>query len=275
MTTHPDYTPLARSRRHALLVGLGAVAGLAAGCSTGSRSARLPSPAWPDSNDPVGPVIARGDGQQPFDPNDYESRPGVSESSELPAVEVSVSGVIPRSKWTRKGLANPSVAYPMKGVRRITIHHDGMPPVSLRSSSDVAHRLESIRRAHTGRGWADIGYHYVIDPSGRVWAARPIRYQGAHVRNHNPHNLGVMVLGNFEQQAPTSAARRSLDRFVAAQALRYRVPLKEIYTHRELGQTACPGRNLQAHMIASRRSGGGIASVLSKSSATYADALAS
>lgn len=168
--------------------------------------------------------------------------------------------VIPRSTWTRMGVARPREIYSIGSINRITIHHDGMPPAAMRSTRDVAMRLEQIRAAHVnGRGWADIGYHYIVDPSGRVWEGRNIAYQGAHVKDQNENNLGILVLGNFEIQRPSPQALSTLDRFVVFNMQRYRIPLGRVRTHREMAQTDCPGRNLQSYMLASRAGGGAIA----------------
>jgi N-acetyl-anhydromuramyl-L-alanine amidase AmpD len=144
----------------------------------------------------------------------------------------------------------------------VTIHHDGMPPVQLRSQRDVADRLSQIRHLHVdNQGWGDIGYHYIVDPQGRVWEGRPISWQGAHVANQNPGNVGVMCLGNFEVQAPTRAQVDALDAFVGSLSRRYSVSVSRIVTHQELAPTLCPGRNLQRHMDSTRASGGRIASL--------------
>ncbi|MFN0012780.1 MAG: peptidoglycan recognition family protein [Phycisphaerales bacterium] len=167
-------------------------------------------------------------------------------------------GVIQRASWTSRGPARPGEINPMNGVNRITVHHDGMDPFSSTSQADAARRLEMIRASHINRRpqpFADIGYHFIIDPAGRVWEGRSVRYQGAHVQDHNEHNLGIMVMGNFDRQRPTPAATNALDRFVAAQMRAYRVPIGRVYTHQELNPTACPGRNLQGYMVASRRGG--------------------
>lgn len=169
------------------------------------------------------------------------------------------SGVIPRTRWASYG-PDVSLADPMGYVERITVHHDGMPPTSLRGMDQCARQIESIRRGHRGNGWADIGYHYVVDPDGRIWEGRPINLQGAHVKEFNPHNMGILVLGNFEEQQPTSQAVASLDRFVASQMHQYRVPLNRVFTHQELASTACPGRNLQRYMERTRSRGGVLAS---------------
>lgn len=165
--------------------------------------------------------------------------------------------VAPRSAWAQ-GEPIPARMDRQSPIYRITVHHDGMPPVELRSRGEVAARIELIREAHLKRGFGDIGYHYVVDPLGGVWEGRPLVYQGAHVANQNPGNLGVVALGNFESQRPTGAQLAALDAFVAYQMRRFRVGVVRLHTHRELAPTLCPGRNMQAHMVAARARGGSL-----------------
>jgi N-acetylmuramoyl-L-alanine amidase len=176
-----------------------------------------------------------------------------------------IPGILPRRTWTSAGTIQ-SRANPMNGVRRITIHHSGIVSSHVRSQAEAASMLESIRRGHVGQGWADIGYHYIVDPQGRVWEGRPLRYQGAHVKDNNPHNLGVMLMGNFDIERPTPAAVAALDAFVVEQMRRHQVALRRsgntqsgVFTHQELMPTACPGRNLQSYMLAARSSSGRLA----------------
>jgi hypothetical protein len=234
------------SRREVL--GSGVLLGAAlvlAGCDGARRAtSSLPGPRWPGAAG-SGPLVGAN---QPTAP--------VGTLAREPALP---PGVLPRSSWTSADVSRRSDIYPMRGISRITVHHDGMPPVTLRSQGDVAARLETIRRAHVAEGWADIGYHYVIDPTGRVWEGRPVEYQGAHVKDNNEHNLGVMVLGNFQTQRPTREAIMALDRFVALQMRLYNVPLRRVYTHQEIRPTACPGFNLQRYMVQTRGRGGSLA----------------
>ncbi len=168
------------------------------------------------------------------------------------------ANVIPRSAWAQAG---PIIARadPMLPVNKVTVHHDGMSPFFSTTQADAMRRLESIRKAHVGQGWADIGYHFSIDPAGRVYACRPLSLQGAHVKDQNPGNLGVMVMGNFEAQQPTPAALTSLESFVGGLMRQYRIGTRSIFTHRELASTACPGRNLQTRMVQARAAGGKLA----------------
>lgn len=165
--------------------------------------------------------------------------------------------VLNRQTWATRGPVLDR-ANRMGKIRSVTIHHDGMTPFTSMLYDDTARRLESIRNSHVNNGWADIGYHYAIDPAGRVWECRPESVQGAHVKDYNPGNLGILVLGNYEQQRPTAATTHTLDNLIAAKLEQHRVALNSVYTHREWARTACPGRHLQAHMQTARASGGPI-----------------
>ncbi len=160
-----------------------------------------------------------------------------------------------RDVWA-KALPNYADMVLMNGVNRLTIHHAGFPePWETEAWQTTANEIEDIREFHTGpppedRGWADIAYHYVIDRAGRVWQARPLVYQGAHVRHHNAHNLGIVLLGNFDLQDPSAAQLCALREFVLFVKKLYRIPLNRIYTHRELADnhTDCPGTSLFAYV---------------------------
>jgi hypothetical protein len=174
------------------------------------------------------------------------------------------TGIIRRSMWTSMGVARPSEINPMGRVLRITIHHDGMNAYTATDMASTARRIETIRAAHvagarSGRSWADIGYHFIIDPSGRVWEGRSTQFQGAHVRDQNENNLGILCLGNYERQRLTPATAAALDRFVASQMRRYSISVSSVRTHRERAPTQCPGADLQAYLNRSRARGGALA----------------
>ena len=171
-----------------------------------------------------------------------------------------LTGTISRSSWAQGGPVVSRVN-PMLPPRQITIHHDGMPPFTAIDVASVQARLDLIRRAHLnrdgGRRWGDIGYHFVVDRAGRAWEARSLAFQGAHVKNHNEGNIGILCLGNYEEQVPTRAQMRKLEQLIVTLRNRYRIAPYSVYTHRELCNncTLCPGRNLQQAVMTSRSSG--------------------
>jgi len=242
-------TALGAGVRLALLGGAGL---LLTGCAGSSRSSayRSVAPAGPDA-----PDLADGRRRRrlTLDPPPREAR-----AWERPT-GAATPQVIARRQWTTRGPIASRMNPPLRGVHRITIHHDGMRPVSLRGPRDVADRIAQIHSSHLERGWGDIGYHYIVDPLGQIWEGRSTRHQGAHVRGQNEHNLGILVLGNFERQSPTDAQVRALDAFAVAQLRAHRLPPSRLHTHRELAPTLCPGRALQAYIDHSRRGAGALA----------------
>ncbi|MCC7407250.1 MAG: N-acetylmuramoyl-L-alanine amidase [Phycisphaeraceae bacterium] len=243
------------SRREFLL---GSAALLIAGCAgDGATSGRSrPGPEWPSLAGrpiPTGPATVA-----PWQrASQAASPPYPSSASAHPAPSAAATAglglpVLTRGQWTRTGPI-ASRLNPMGGVHRITVHHEGWTPVWFTGTGETAERLESIRRAHVGKGWADIGYHYVIDRAGRVWQGRDVRYQGAHVQQNNENNVGVMLLGNFEQQKPSSSQMVTVVDVLRSLMRQYKVPIKRVYTHRELKPTICPGKSLQPQMVKMRK----------------------
>lgn len=235
------------SRREMLLSSVGLCL---AGCSTalpgGPTPSRRPGAEWPTAvSRPAPPIGER------YDPPDRAYTP----PADPPRSPYDALNVIDRSKWTRSGPVGSRVN-PMGRISRLTIHHEGWKTVHFSDARATAERIELVRSIHVDRrGWGDLGYHFVIDRAGRIWEGRDIRFQGAHVKNNNQHNIGVMVLGNFDKQRPSGAQLRSLVRTVHHFANRYRIPTHRVHTHQELNPTACPGRMLQPRVASLRAAG--------------------
>jgi hypothetical protein len=230
-------------RREILVVGLGLLFSSSCG---GSRRVR-PEPAPPADPEPVAP---------PAEPEPLPPEAPLADEEPLPPVSI-LDRVMPRSAWTT-ATVDPSRARPMKGVGRITIHHSGSNRIRTATGfATNAALIERIRAYHVeARGWADLGYHYLIDPGGRIWEGRPAIWQGAHVKDFNPHNLGVVLLGNFDLQQPSMQQLLVLPQFVQALRRRYRVSPDQIRSHQEwTPTTACPGKNLQPRFEQMRTAG--------------------
>ncbi|MFA6030005.1 MAG: peptidoglycan recognition protein [Elusimicrobiota bacterium] len=125
---------------------------------------------------------------------------------------------------------------------RITVHHtDGQTPTERGESAEQMRNMQSFHQRT--RGWADIGYHFVIDGSGRILEGRPVGVLGAHSENANDGNIGIALMGNFEKERPTPQQVESLERLGSFLAARYNIdPSKRFDGHRHYGQTDCPGR---------------------------------
>lgn len=89
--------------------------------------------------------------------------------------------IISRGIWGAKPPKNPLASLP--NPKRITIHHTVMPtlPVTANKATEEA-RMRQIQQGEMNppQNFSDIGYHYVIMPSGRIYEGRPNGKKGAH-----------------------------------------------------------------------------------------------
>ena len=84
----------------------------------------------------------------------------------------------------------------MRALNKIIIHCADSKP-----SMDIGR--EEITKWHTdpksegGRGWSDIGYHYVIRKNGEIEICRSIEKMGAHCFGQNKGSIGVCWVGGY------------------------------------------------------------------------------
>ncbi|MBD1879550.1 peptidoglycan recognition family protein [Coleofasciculus sp. FACHB-T130] len=102
--------------------------------------------------------------------------------------------ILSRSVWTSQG--TPSNVIDLLQAKRITIHHTQMRDISPSATqSEEAEQMREIRQGHIARDFSDIGYHFVIMPSGRVYVGRSERKRGAHDIIND--GLGIAFHGSF------------------------------------------------------------------------------
>jgi hypothetical protein len=117
----------------------------------------------------------------------------------------------PRASWRAQPPAQSRLTHVSGPWTRITVHHSTKPTSELgrQTSAEVSGEIRDIQTVHMrDEGWGDIGYHFLIDPTGRIWQGRLLEWQGAHASGaNNIGNIGICLLGNFNRTA--SAARAS------------------------------------------------------------------
>jgi len=199
----------------------------------------------PGSRFPLGRPLAR---------NNHDAGP-TPDALRLPRLRV-----LPRSTWNARPVVRRRTD-PLGTVRKVTIHHSAGPHDSNGTSrGETANEIRKIQRYHqVQKGWADIGYHYIIDRRGEVFQGRSLKYQGAHASGRaNRGNIGIVLLGNYSphRQQLTNQQRRSLTVLAARLCDHYRLGAKQIYTHEEIrpGHTACPGPEISSYVSKIRRS---------------------
>ena len=169
-----------------------------------------------------------------------------------------------RNDWCPSGNcpkgSNPSAINPT----HIVVHHSA----GQTSSSDFAAVVRSYWDYHVNsRGWADIGYNWLVDPNGVVYEGRGDRIRGAHSPCMNAIATGICFIGNYEGSTqPSSEGMQALKDMIAWDATDKDIDvntsgyvsaldgnIQHISGHRDgydqypnanCTSTACPGANL-------------------------------
>lgn len=162
-----------------------------------------------------------------------------------------------RSCWGAR--APRSTPTQMSALNRAIIHHTaGASDYNTNTQSEAAAVVRAIQNAHMdGNGWADLGYHFIVDRNGFRFEGRSGSMtsfpRGAH-DSVNSNSFGFNILGYFHtphNQQPTLASRNALYDVIA-----WRMPnpftgfgsgsynsrtVGFLDGHRAVMATACPG----------------------------------
>lgn len=100
-----------------------------------------------------------------------------------------------------------------------------------------------------GRGWADVGYHGVIEYDGGFFQGRPDNTLGAHVAGHNDGNLGICLVGESKFTEQQFAA---LGWWIENKMRAYGISVEKVFCHYEWDTGNAQGKtcpNLHAAII--------------------------
>lgn len=138
---------------------------------------------------------------------------------------------------------------------------EGIEYLILHCTASAWGTVGSIRLFHTapppgGRGWKDIGYHFVItNPfptfdswkekkpvpghDGQVHGGRPVNEIGAHAYGYNDKSLGVALVA--ENGMTTGLQVQAALKLMRELTMRYEVAYKNVIGHYETGANkTCP-----------------------------------
>lgn len=192
-----------------------------------------------------------------------------------PAASADATGVQPdiitRAEWgADESLVNGEHRI-NSTIKALVLHHTAGS--NSYSRAEAVQELRGIYAYHTKvQGWADIGYNMLVDRYGRIYEGRrgsiSEAVQGAHAGGFNTDTYGVSVMGDFDVAGAPQAAIDAVKRVTAWKMGQYgvdptgtatlvsagggtsRYPAGTVVTvnalsgHRDVGQTACPGRYL-------------------------------
>ena len=101
-------------------------------------------------------------------------------------------GIVERATWG----ARKTKCTTLDSKRtRMAIHHTET------YADKPAVRVRAIQAYHMdGRGWCDIGYHFLIGADGSIYEGRPYALLGAHTGGQNSGNVGISFVGCFHDK---------------------------------------------------------------------------
>jgi hypothetical protein len=168
-------------------------------------------------------------------------------------------------------------------VKFLIVHHTAGPTVY--SPSQVPQLLRNIVQFHQSstKNWPDTCYNFFVDQHGGVWEGRTGSLERPVRADATGGSQGfaqlVCLVGNFEEEQPSSEMLESLARLLGWLSRLYDIELfqnkrvtfvsrgsnkhargtkvraRPISGHRDMSFTACPGKNvypLLAHSIPAR-----------------------
>lgn len=117
-----------------------------------------------------------------------------------------------------------------------------------RAGQDV--RAADIDKWHKERGFAMIGYNYVIDLDGTVEIGRPLSRDGAHCntagtsgRSYNRHSIGICYVGGLDKDGKPADTRTQAQKLSMMRIVRNLIDaypnIVEVIGHRD----ASPDKN--------------------------------
>ena len=61
--------------------------------------------------------------------------------------------------------------------------------------------VQDVEKLHIDeRSFHDVGYHYMIGQSGKVYEGRPVEYIGSHTKELNMKNAGIAFIGCYDDE---------------------------------------------------------------------------
>ena len=160
-------------------------------------------------------------------------------------------------------------------VAKIIVHHTGTP----NDITDYSGLVRSIFKSELNNGYIDVAYNWLIDPDGRIYEGRWAQsyadgtphtgeldhrnVQGAHSLHYNVDTIGIGLMGDYSEIAPSAkmisalvtlltwkCARWGIDPlgtapYVTSQGVRV-TGLANICGHRDTYATACPGATVES-----------------------------
>tara|TARA_A100000171_G_C2136379_1_gene150585 strand:- start:980 stop:1429 length:450 start_codon:yes stop_codon:yes gene_type:complete len=125
----------------------------------------------------------------------------------------------------------------MRKIEKIIIHCSA-------TVEGVNVSTSTIKRWHVqGRGWSDIGYHYIIPLDGEIEYGRELARSGAHCKGENENSIGICYIGGLSDKKRAKDTRTEAQKEALVNILKtltHIYPEASIHSHFEYANKACP-----------------------------------
>lgn len=158
--------------------------------------------------------------------------------------EAQPTEIITRQQWGSQPL--PLSDEMRQTPQKIVLHHSG---VLWKEGDDAFKKIRALQSwGQREKHWPDLPYHFMIDPSGRIFEGRDLNYRPESNTQYDLSGVvNVELWGNFDEQPVSPEALEST--VVLLAWLRDRHNLRQLSTHRlqAPGQTSCPGNDFMRY----------------------------
>ena len=124
----------------------------------------------------------------------------------------------------------------MRNINKIIVHCSA-------TKEGKAFNVADITRWHKQRGFATIGYHWVVLLDGTIQQGRAEMTMGAHCKGHNANSIGICYIGGLDENGKSKDTRTPEQKKALLELLKRLkkdYPKATIHGHREFANKDCP-----------------------------------
>jgi hypothetical protein len=135
-------------------------------------------------------------------------------------------------------------------MKKVIVHHTWSPTAAQYRGLST---WEGIRKYHMEeRGWSDIAYHVGV-AKNQIWLLRDtdggghkgyMKAAGAHCIGYNNNSMGIVLIGNFDEEDPMVWGYETLAWAVAKFIQEVGSDADDVYFHRQFANKTCPGTRM-------------------------------